>query len=99
MVVESMNRRSYHGRRAPCHWRRPDSAALAADPFDTSLGGLPRTSSAAEDLARGPDARLKRGALVKAAAHVRYRHVFEVRHPSYFHPEFFDLLRRHRIAF
>jgi uncharacterized protein YecE (DUF72 family) len=36
---------------------------------------------------------------VKAAARVRYRHAFEVRHPSYFHPEFFELLRRHRTAF
>src|SRR5204863_8789367 len=55
--------------------------------------------SAAEDLVRGHDARLKRGALLKAAARVRYRHAFEVRDPSYFHPEFFDLLRKHRIAF
>jgi uncharacterized protein YecE (DUF72 family) len=30
---------------------------------------------------------------------VRYRHAFEVRHPSYFTDEFYDLLRRHRMAF
>ena len=49
--------------------------------------------------ARGHDTRLKRGALVGAAARVRYRHAFEVRHPSYFVPEFFDLLRAHRVGY
>jgi uncharacterized protein YecE (DUF72 family) len=36
---------------------------------------------------------------MEAAAPVRLRHAFEVRHPSYFHDEFYDLLRRHRCAF
>jgi uncharacterized protein YecE (DUF72 family) len=35
---------------------------------------------------------------VTAAAAVRYRHAFEVRHPSYFCDEFYDLLRRNRCA-
>jgi len=30
---------------------------------------------------------------------VRFRHAFEVRHPSYFHEEFYALLREHRCAF
>ena len=32
-------------------------------------------------------------------ADVEYRHAFEVRHPTYFCSEFFDLLRAHRCAF
>jgi uncharacterized protein YecE (DUF72 family) len=50
-------------------------------------------------VAGGHDSLLKRVALVEPAARVRYRHALEVRHPSYFHPEFYDLLRRHRCAF
>jgi uncharacterized protein YecE (DUF72 family) len=36
---------------------------------------------------------------VEAAAPVRYRHAFEVRHPSYFHDEFYAILREHDMAF
>jgi uncharacterized protein YecE (DUF72 family) len=34
-----------------------------------------------------------------AAAEVPYRHAFEVRHESFFHPEFYDLLRRRKVGF
>jgi uncharacterized protein YecE (DUF72 family) len=30
---------------------------------------------------------------------VVYRHAFEVRHPSYFHEEFYSILREHRVGF
>jgi uncharacterized protein YecE (DUF72 family) len=83
----------------PFLWQLPDSYAFDAERIETFLRLLPRTSAAAEDLARGHDGRLRRGALVKAAARVRYRHAFEVRHPSYFVPEFFALLRKHRIGY
>lgn len=83
----------------PFLWQLPDTYAFDADRIETFLRLLPRTSAAAEDLARGHDARLRRGALVKAAARVRYRHAFEVRHPSYFVPEFFALLRKHRTGY
>jgi uncharacterized protein YecE (DUF72 family) len=83
----------------PFLWQLPDSYQFDPERIETFLKLLPRSSQAAEALAQGHDARLKRGALVKAAASVRYRHAFEVRHPSYFVPEFFALLRRHRIAF
>jgi uncharacterized protein YecE (DUF72 family) len=83
----------------PFLWQLPDSYRFDAERIETFVKLLPRSSAAAEDLARGHDARLRRGALVKAAARVRYRHAFEVRHPSYFVPEFFDLLRRHRIGY
>jgi uncharacterized protein YecE (DUF72 family) len=87
------------GKTGPFLWQLPDSYAFDAERIETFLRLLPRTSVAAEELARGHDARLRRGALVKAVARVRYRHAFEVRHPSYFVPEFFALLRRHRVGY
>src|SRR5947209_8113974 len=45
------------------------------------------------------DGRLRRGALTEAAAPARYRHAIEVRHHSYFHSEFYDILRRNDCAF
>lgn len=83
----------------PFLWQLPDSYAFDAERIETFLRLLPRTSAAAEDLARGHDTRLRRGSLVKAAARVRYRHAFEVRHPSYFVPGFFALLRKHRTGY
>ena len=83
----------------PFLWQLPDSYRFDAERIETFIRLLPPSSAEAEGLARGHDARLKRGALVKAAARVRYRHAFEVRHPSYFVPEFFDLLRAHRIGY
>src|ERR671920_936151 len=53
----------------------------------------------AEAVALRHDERLRRGALVDAAATVRYRHAFEVRHPSYFHEEFYALLRERKCGF
>lgn len=60
---------------------------------------LPRTSADAEAIAQEHDHRLRRGALVDAAEQVELRHAFEVRHPSYFCEEFYDILRRRRCAF
>ena len=40
-----------------------------------------------------------RGACIDRVADVEYRHAFEVRHPTYFCQEFFDLLRVHQCAF
>ena len=45
------------------------------------------------------DHQLRRGALLHSAERVAYRHAFEVRHPSCFCDEFYDLLRRHNCAF
>jgi uncharacterized protein YecE (DUF72 family) len=42
---------------------------------------------------------LRKGPLLTPAAHVAYRHAFEVRNPTYFTDEFYDLLRAYDIAF
>ena len=89
----------------PFLWQLPATYRFDAERLDRFMRLLPRDSRAGEALARGAltnhgaHARLRRGALVEAAARVPFRHAFEVRHPSYFHPEFYDLLRAHGIAF
>ena len=82
----------------PFLWQLPDSYAFDYDRMDTFMRSLPRTSKAAESIADRHDERLRRGALTEAVANVRYRHAFEVRHPSYFCEEFYGLLRKHRCA-
>ena len=83
----------------PFLWQLPDSYKFDYERMDGFMRALPRTSKAAEAIADRHDERLRRGALTEAAAHVRYRHAFEVRHPSYFCEEFYALLRKHRCAF
>jgi uncharacterized protein YecE (DUF72 family) len=84
----------------PFLWQLPATYAFEAERLDQFMRMLPRDSLAAEGVARDHDHRLKRGALVDAAGgrRVRYRHAFEVRHPSYFCEEFYEVLRAHRCA-
>jgi uncharacterized protein YecE (DUF72 family) len=85
-------------RTGPFLWQLPDSYRFDAARMDGFMRLLPRTSRDGEAVARRHDDRLRRGALVDAAADVPYRHAFEVRHPSYFHDEFYAILRAHRCA-
>jgi len=83
----------------PFLWQLPATYRFDAERLDGFMRQLPRTSREAEGVALRHDDRLRRGALVDAAANVKYRHAFEVRHPSYFHDEFYALLREHRCGF
>ncbi len=83
----------------PFLWQLPASYSFEPERLHRFIEQLPRSSVEAEAVARQHDDRLRRGALVDAAARVHYRHAFEVRHPSYFMSEFYDLLREHRCAF
>ncbi len=88
------------GRRSgPFLWQLPATYRFEPDRLDSFIRQLPRNARQGEAVARQHDARLRRGALVDAAASVKYRHAFEVRHPSYFHEEFYSLLRQHRCGF
>jgi uncharacterized protein YecE (DUF72 family) len=88
------------GRRTgPFLWQLPATYRFEAERLDSFIRQLPRSAGEAEAVARRHDARLRRGALIDAAAPMKYRHAFEVRHPSYFHEEFYSLLREHRCAF
>jgi uncharacterized protein YecE (DUF72 family) len=83
----------------PFLWQLPATYRFEADRLDAFMRALPRDSQAGERVAKRHDFRLRRGALVRSGEHVPYRHAFEVRHPSYFCEEFYDLLRRHQCAF
>jgi uncharacterized protein YecE (DUF72 family) len=83
----------------PFLWQLPGTYGFTPERVEPFLKLLPRDSTEGEALARGHDERLRRGALVDAAARVQYRHAFEVRHPSYFTPEFYDLLRAYDVGF
>ena len=88
------------GRRTgPFLWQLPATYQFDADRIERFLGILPRDSVEAESVAREHDDRLRRGALVEADECVPYRHCFEVRHPSYFCAEFYDLLRAYEVGF
>ena len=84
----------------PFLWQLPATYGFDAERLDMFMRMLPRDSLAAEGVARDHDHRLKRGALVDAVEgrRVLYRHAFEVRHPSYFCEEFYDVLRAHGCA-
>jgi uncharacterized protein YecE (DUF72 family) len=83
----------------PFLWQLPASYGFGVARLDGFLKRLPRDSREGERVARQHDHRLRRGALTTAAEFAVYRHAVEVRHPSYFHDEFYDLLRAHQCAF
>ena len=83
----------------PILWQLPATYGFDADRMEQFMKLLPRNSSEAEEVASWHDHRLRRGALTEAVAPVKFRHAFEVRHPSYFQSEFYDLLRRHKCGF
>ena len=82
----------------PFLWQFPATYAFDEGRVERFLAMLPRNTSDAEEIAREHDARLKRGATVKAREHVDYRHAFEIRHPSWFCAQFYDLLRAYDAA-
>ena len=82
----------------PFLWQLPATYRFDAERLDGVMRLLPRTARDAEGVAREHDHRLRRGALVDAATDVRYRHAFEVRHDTYFHDEFYAILRAHACA-
>jgi uncharacterized protein YecE (DUF72 family) len=83
----------------PFLWQLPATYRFDAERMDAFMRLLPRSAREAEAVALQHDDRLRRGALVDAAAPVRYRHAFEVRHPSYFHEEFYAILRERKCGF
>jgi uncharacterized protein YecE (DUF72 family) len=83
----------------PFLWQLPATYGFQPERLDGFMRSLPRSSRDAEAVARQHDHRLRRGALVDAAEFVRYRHAFEVRHPSYLCEEFYAILRAHDCAF
>lgn len=81
----------------PFLWQFPAHLGYNPERMEKFLRQLPWDSAAAARLAKKHDERVKRP-LLKAAVPVLYRHAFEVRHPSFFTPQFYDQLGRHGAA-
>lgn len=82
----------------PFLWQLPPTWRFQPDRIAEFLKLLPRDTTQAARVARRHDARLQRGAMLKPAVDMQYRHAFEVRHPSFFTTEFYELLRAYGCA-
>lgn len=82
----------------PFLWQLPPVLALDPERLAAFFRLLPRTTTAAAELAAGHDERLSGRAWTEAGAHRRLRHVLEVRHPSFESPEATALLREHDVG-
>ena len=84
----------------PILWQLPPNLGFDADRMDVFFTQLPRTAGSAAKVAAGHDQRVPDDqALTKAPdPNQRLRHVIEVRHESFRNREFYELLRRHKIA-
>ena len=85
----------------PVLWQIPATLHYDERLLDEFLTQLPRTTGQAAALARGYDARLEgRTALDlhPLDGDRPLRHALEVRHESFGHPDFLQILRRHQVA-
>jgi uncharacterized protein YecE (DUF72 family) len=82
----------------PILWQLPPSFAFDAARLSAFFARLPRTTSEAARLATRHDERLTGRAYTRASLDLPLRYALEVRHPSFHDPDFFALLREHRVA-
>jgi uncharacterized protein YecE (DUF72 family) len=83
----------------PILWQFPPNFGWNPERFMEFFELLPRDTGAAARLAKKHDAKVKGRAWTKTDATRPIRHAVEVRHATFMIPEFFELLRRHNIAF
>jgi uncharacterized protein YecE (DUF72 family) len=83
----------------PILWQLPPSLGFDAGRIKDFFDLLPRNTGEAAALARKHDDKLKARAFSKIDISRPIRHAIEVRHQTFMVQEFFDLLRKHRIAF
>ncbi len=82
----------------PILWQLPPTMAYDPDRLDAFCTRLPRTTTAAAELAERHDERLDGRSWTMTDAERPIRHAVEVRHPSFRDSAFIELLRRHDIA-
>lgn len=83
----------------PFLWQLPRTLSFDRARVDAFLSALPRTTAAAERLARGCDRTMMHDRVtLRAPVRRRLRHALEVRHPSFFCEACYALLRRHGCA-
>jgi uncharacterized protein YecE (DUF72 family) len=83
----------------PILWQLPPNLSWNKKRLEEFLELLPRDTHGAAKLAKKHDDNLKTRAWMKIDASRQLRYALEVRHKSFMTPEFFDLLRKHNIAF
>ena len=83
----------------PILWQFPPNMGFNAERFERFFELLPRNTEQAADLAKGHDAKLKGRALTRTDRPRRLRYAIEVRREEFLTPDFFMLLRKHKIAF
>jgi uncharacterized protein YecE (DUF72 family) len=82
----------------PILWQFPERMRYDRERFDAFFALLPRDTAAALELARRHDHRVDGRAWLDIASSRRLQYAIEVRHESFFAPEFLALLRRHGLA-
>ena len=82
----------------PLLWQFPPQLHFDAARFEEFFQLLPRTTTAAAELARRHDDRLQGRAFTDPVRHRSLRHAVEIRHESFRTPAFMRLLRRYNIA-
>jgi uncharacterized protein YecE (DUF72 family) len=87
------------GKLGPLLWQLPPSFRFEEKRIDHFLSLLPRDTEEAADLASRHDDHLKAPPWLDAGRKRPLRHAMEVRHGSFMVPEFFEMLRDHRVAF
>ena len=83
----------------PILWQFPPNFGWNSERFTEFFELLPRDTNTAARLAKRHDAKVKGRAWTKIDATRPLRHAVEIRHPTFMVPEFFELLRRHNMAF
>ncbi len=83
----------------PILWQLPPNLGWNKERLEEFFTLLPRNSRDAAKLGKKHDDKLKARAFLKIDVSRPLRYALEVRHPSFLTPEFFELLRRHDIAF
>jgi uncharacterized protein YecE (DUF72 family) len=84
----------------PILWQLPPNLGYNKERLEDFFNLLPRNIREASKLAKKHDDNLKARAWMKIdSAYARLPYALEVRHKSFMRPEFFDLLRKHNIAF
>ncbi|MER7246338.1 DUF72 domain-containing protein [Kribbella sp. NPDC000426] len=82
----------------PVLWQLPPNFQYDAERCTTFFAQLPRSTSAAAEVAKGHDERMEGRALLECAVDIPIRYAIEVRHNSFKNREFVDLAREHDIA-
>lgn len=83
----------------PILWQLPPNLGFDAERLVEFFALLPCNTREVARLARKHDDKLKTRAFLKIDISRPVRHALEVRHPSFMTPDFFKLLRAHKIAF